>query len=208
LSPVWYTVHVMDRTCQVVIVPGLSDNPRGVAWLTRDWGEQYGLTPHVVRFGWRGQVADFAPRLGRLGDYIDGLVAAGEQVSLLGTSAGASAVLNAFFARREDIRGVVSVCGRLRAGEGVYPTLDQSRNRRLFKPSVLCCEEGIRGLTAADTGKILTISPLFDELVPVSTMTIAGATNRRIVAVEHMMGIYLALSVYARMIVDFLVRDT
>ncbi len=37
-------------------------------------------------------------------------------------------------------------------------------------------------------------------------MTIAGATNRRILAVEHMVGIYLALSVYARLIVDFLAR--
>jgi len=126
--------------------------------------------------------------------------------AFLGTSAGASAVLNAFFARRDDIRSVVSVCGRLRAGDGVYPSLDQSRNRLLFKPSVLCCDEGISRLTPADTAKILTIRPLFDELVPVTTMTIAGATNRRILAVEHMVGIYLALSVYARLIVDFLAR--
>jgi len=78
--------------------------------------------------------------------------------------------------------------------------------RRLFKPSVLCCDEGISTLTPADKAKILTIRPLFDELVPVTTMTIAGATNRRILAVEHMVGIYLALSVYARLIVNFLAR--
>lgn len=206
LPPLWYTVQVRERTHHVVIVPGLSDNPIGVAWLTRDWRAHYGLTPHVVRFGWRGQPDDFAPRLVRLGRYIDGLVATGAQVSLLGTSAGASAVLNAFFARRDDIRSVVSVCGRLRAGDGVYPSLDQSRNRLLFKPSVLRCDEGISRLTPADKAKILTIRPLFDELVPVTTMTIAGATNRRILAVEHMVGIYLALSVYARLIVDFLAR--
>ena len=47
---------------------------------------------------------------------------------------------------------------------------------------------------------------LFDELVPVTTLTIAGATNRRILAVEHMVSIYLALSLYARLIVDFLTR--
>ncbi len=199
-------MQVRERTHHVVIVPGLSDNPLGVAWLTRDWPAHYGLTPLVVRFGWRGQPDDFAPRLARLGRSIDGLVAAGALVSLLGTSAGASAVLNAFFPRRDDIRSVVSVCGRLRAGDGVYPSLDHSRNRRLFKPSVLSCAAGISTLTPADTAKILTIRPLFDELVPVTTMTIAGATNHRILAVEHMVGIYLALSVYARLIVDFLAR--
>jgi len=201
--------HFMRPTVPIQVWAGASyvhSYTTCVAWLTRDWDERYGLTPHVVRFGWRGQVDDFAPRLGRLGDYIDGLVAAGGQVSLLGTSAGASAVLNAFFARRDDIRSVVSVCGRLRAGDGVYPSLDQSRNRHLFKPSVLGCDEGISRLTPADKAKILTIRPLFDELVPVTTMTIAGATNRRILAVEHMVGIYLALSVYARLIVDFLAR--
>ena len=196
----------MDRERHVVIVPGLSDNPAGLRWLTRNWVERYGLIPHIVRFGWYGHVDDFAPRLDRLGEYIDGLLADGKHVSLLGTSAGASAVLNAFFSRRDAIQGVVSVCGRLRAGEGVYPSLDHSRNRRLFKPSVLRCEEGIGGLTSADKGHILTVSPLFDEFVPVATMTIAGATNRRIVAIEHMAGIYLALSVYARIVVDFLAR--
>src|SRR6185369_1356332 len=163
----------------VIIVPGLGDKTEPIKWATRHWNE-YGLEPVVHSIGWRKGEKHFAPKLEKLFLLIDILTQEGNKVSLVGTSAGASAVLNAFLKRKSKIHKVVSVCGRLRKGEenGFRSFEKRSVSSVAFQESVLMFENNEQKLTKKDKKKIMTISAIFDELVPAEKSFIKGATNK------------------------------
>ncbi|PIZ24310.1 hypothetical protein COY48_03680 [Candidatus Collierbacteria bacterium CG_4_10_14_0_8_um_filter_43_86] len=58
----------------------------------------------------------FQPKLEGLLTLIDTLSQQGCHISLVGTSAGGRTVLNAFLRRKNQIRRVINMCGRLRTG--------------------------------------------------------------------------------------------
>src|SRR3989344_2322048 len=108
---------------KVIIIPGLGDDLTKLKWVTKHW-PKYGLEPVLHNIQWRSGDKHFRPKLEKLLNTIDDLAIDGNKISLLGTSAGGSAVVNAFCLRKNKIHKVVNVCGRLRKGSGVYPTLD------------------------------------------------------------------------------------
>lgn len=100
---------------------------------------RYGLEPRVFALNWRND-EDFAPKLTRLLELIDQLAASGNKVSLIGTSAGGSAVLNAFTKRKDVVQRVVNVCGRLRIGPttGMRSFTRMTATSPAFAQSVEC----------------------------------------------------------------------
>jgi dienelactone hydrolase len=102
----------------VIFVPGLGDERlQAQRWLISSW-RLWGVRPHMVQMNWaKGQ--DFEPKLQKLFAKIDELYAKGHKVSLVGASAGAGAVLNAFAARKEKVTGVVCICGKVNNPEGI-----------------------------------------------------------------------------------------
>ena len=192
-------------THEVLIVPGLSDGMSWPSWMVRNWNQKYGLTPSFHTMPWKDSSPHFEPKLQRFLSEIDSLTKKGKRVSLIGTSAGGSAVLNAFTLRQNDIHKVVNICGRLKTGENTHPTLEQAgKNSASFIESVQMFEEAEKSLDYDVRKNILTVRPLYDEIVPISTMAVEGSCDLQIISVEHMLNIAVALTLYSKQITNFL----
>jgi pimeloyl-ACP methyl ester carboxylesterase len=188
----------------VLFVPGLGGESFLFRKAANAWN-RLGFIPIIYDVGWKDGQQYFRPKLEKLLARIDALHASGGIVSLVGTSAGGSAVLNAFTQRSDKIHTVVNICGRLRAGNSVRPTLeDASKKSKSFKESVMMFETNEPTLTKDDRKKILTIRSFFDETVPITTISVRGAHNIQIVSVEHILSIALAMTAYARTIAHYL----
>lgn len=164
----------------------------------------YGVVPHVHRVGWHDEEKSFKPKLKKLVAEINKYLDRGDSVSLVGGSAGGSAVLNALM-EQPKITAVVNLCGRLRKGKNVFPSLDIAAQRSpSFKDSVLTFEGSEPGMTSDLRKKVLNLIPLWDEVVPKVTVSLRGATNKTLPSVEHMLSGFLGLTVFSPMVMGFI----
>lgn len=192
----------MPRTHHVVYVPGLDDSRKGYEFLVNKW-RFYGIVPHVHRVGWSDGEKSFEPKLKKLVSEIDSLIKKGHIVSLVGYSAGGSAVLNAFI-EQPKINAVVNLCGRLRAGENVRPSLEwAARKSSAFKESVLMFEKREPLMRKEQREKVLTLSPIWDEIVPKTTISLPGATNKTLPSIEHTLSGFLGMTVFSPIVIGF-----
>jgi hypothetical protein len=53
-------------------------------------------------------------------------------------------------------------------------------------------------------GKVLTLSPLWDEIVPKSTTSLSGTSNRILPSVEHALTGFLGMTIFSPLIINFL----
>jgi hypothetical protein len=191
----------------ILYVPGLNDQrfPQRslLRYLPRIW-KQFGFDLIVFPIHWAE--GSFLPKLRKLVFHIDRLKKEGYDIYLMGQSAGGSAVLNAFSQRKKSIRKVVNVCGRLRKGKHVFPTLEQAAGKnRAFQESVLLFERLNEGkLMNVDKKKVLTLRPILDEVVPASTVPLQGATNLVLPVIEHSISGIAALTIFSHAIRAFL----
>lgn len=189
----------MSQTHSVIIIPGLGDNSKVIKLLEKAW-KKWNLDIIPYPIGWRDSDISFKPKLERLLKLIDKLYKAGEKISLVGTSAGGSATLNAFVERKDSIHKVVNVCGRLRTGpeSGFRSFILRTKSSPSFADSIKMFERKEKLLNTADKNKIMTIGPLFgDQLVPYSTVPINGAVHKKIFMGEHVLSIATAMTVYS-----------
>ena len=195
----------MGKEHHLIFVPGLGDNTKLLTWAVSRF-QQDGLKPQVHTTPWAGTERTFRPKLDRLVRKIDDIAANGHKITLVGASAGASAVLNAYSERRDKVDSVVNVCGRLRAGTQVFPSLHLASSRHpAFRESVTLFEnENEPTLTDSDRRKVLTIQAAFDESVPKSTTPLESATNIVLPWIEHNIAIYATLLFSRRAINDFI----
>ena len=196
----------MNKEHSVIIVPGLGNDTNKLQWATKHW-RKFGLEPVIHSVGWHNGETEFQPKLERLVSLIDQLTDKGDVVSLVGTSAGGSAVLNAYFERKDTIYRVVSVCGRLYKGAQVGFRSYETRtvSSPAFAQSVQLCETRLASLTEGDKKKIMRVRAMFgDELVPADTAIIKGVYNTQVPTPEHMLSIGAALTVFSKPIIMFL----
>lgn len=204
--PLIHYGQIMLDVHRVIIIPGLGDNTRVLAWVVGYW-KRYGLDPIVYSVGWRDGEESFRPKLKKLVALIDKYAKNGNRVSLVGTSAGGSAALNAFIERKSKIHRVINVCGRLRVGPtaGYRSFKAKTKSSPAFVESVRLCERGIEQLSLPDRRKIMTVRAMFgDELVPPETTIVDGALNIQIPTAEHMFSIGAALTIYSGALIFFL----
>lgn len=189
---------------KIILVPGLGDQSAHLRFITKQW-KKIGIETIVYPVGWRDGET-FTPKLNRLLKFVDGFVKDGHTVSLIGNSAGGSAVLNIFAARKDIIHRVINICGRVRTGttKGFRSFENRTSRSLAFAESIKMAEEAEKSFTAKDRAKIMTIRPLFDELVPDDTLTIQGATNVKIPMIVHSVSIISALTVFSKQIFVFL----
>lgn len=189
-----------------LIVPGLGDVDDMVYYATRFW-RRSGLEPIVHRIGWYEQGVDFSSKLQEIIRRIDHLYAAGNTVSLIGLSAGASAVLNAYLQRKASVKNVVAVCGRLRKGEKgqIYGFYKSTETSMQYRQSVLLFEDNESGLCKCDRRNIMTVHARFgDSHAPLNTAILEYALNRVLPTGGHTVSIALALTVLAKPLLDFI----
>lgn len=189
----------------VIVVPGLGDQKIFHQLLTQSW-RNYGLTVFVHPMMWY-QGKTFRPKLQGIVHLIDSLTKTFTYVSLIGTSAGGSAVLNAFLARKNTVHRVIVICARLRPGQhrGLRSFERRTNKSPAFRQSVLAFSKREHLLTEKDRMKIMTVRARFsDELVPADTAILRGATNITIPTVEHMLTGVFALTLFKKKILAFL----
>ena len=196
----------MIRKHSVIFVPGLSGTTSHIANMTEHW-RNHGLYPIMHPVPWRDRQTDFRLILESLIDHIDECVARGEKVSIVGTSAGGSAALNAFIDRHQTIHKVVLVCARLKVGPttGFRSFASKTATSQSFAESVFRAESMTPNIGENERRRIMTVRSLFgDELVPASTSTIEGARNITVPVPEHMLSIAASLTLFSSPLIQFL----
>jgi pimeloyl-ACP methyl ester carboxylesterase len=181
----------------VVFIPGLGDHARTVRLLTFHW-KLYGLTPVVHAIGWDNEL--FKERFDRLRTRIRGLLHAGNRVSVVGVSAGASAALNAFISMPE-IHRAVALCGCVRYPAGRVRAWESAA----FRDSITLLAENDRKLTERGRANIMALSAAFgDERVANDLSVLPGAKNISLPCGGHAITIGLALTLFSPLLVSFI----
>ncbi len=194
---------------RVIIIPGLGDEVKKISWATNHW-RKHGLEPVVHSIGWHDG-KEFQSKLQTLVEMIDQFIQYGDRVSLVGCSAGGSAVLNAFIKRKDVVNRVINVCGRLRPGKqrGFRSFEKRTASSISFAQSVKLFESREDLLSDQDRQKIMTVRPFFgDELVPENTLVLGGAYNTVIPTIEHVFSIAMALTIFSRPLINFLTHKS
>lgn len=191
----------------LLLVPGLGDNIYQLQWLQNLWKKD-GIQVIIHTAPWKKTEENFQTKLKRLLQHIDTLTQPHTKISLAGASAGGSLVINAFAKRKNKIHKVINVCGRVRKGTNVFPTLKQAaREFSAFAESVVVCEENLKHFSPKDKVKIMTIQPfLYDAIVPMSCIPIKGATNISVSIPFHMFGIAGALTLCRKKLTQFILQ--
>lgn len=185
-----------------IYVPGLGDHrSMGQDKAIADW-QKLGFELTYFPLHW-GDKKDFKPKLQSLLDEIDRLhTETGSQIVLIGSSAGASAILHAYAKRKNSIRSAVCICGKIRnpqtIGEHVY------RNNPAFKQSMQQLPATLGELEPNDRRKIISVHSLYDGRVPVADTYIEGAKELTIHTVGHVFSIGFALSLGKKKIAKFI----
>ncbi len=187
-------------THHVIYVPGLGDHRTRAQRLAPKYWEVFGVKGHCYVMHWRDKEA-FAPKLARLLQLIDELAKGGDKVSLVGTSAGASAVLVAYAARQDKIAGVICICGKINHPETIRP--ERFVENPAFKESLAQLQTILPTLDSAARDRILSIHPLRDDSVPPADTIIPGAHEKLIPTVGHAFSIGMTLIFGAAMMMGF-----
>jgi len=178
---------------KIIVVTGLGDNGIATELATRGWREE-GYEPIVFVPEWEKE-ENIEKKIERLEKLVD----KEKPKVILGISAGASLALNVFVQNKDKVGKMVSVCGRLRFGwsENVISRKLQENTlkTKAFYESVELVETYISKLSEADKKRVLTFSSeLGDELIPIETSQLDGATNIMIPIGGHLLTITAVLT--------------
>ncbi len=185
----------------VVYVFGLSDHrAKGQTLAVQAW-QAYGVRSEVFHMYWH-VATPLAQKMHQLLERIDSLADEGYLVSLVGTSAGASVAVSAYAARPTTIHAVVCICGKLRNPETIHPAT--YRANPAFQESLAQLPSRITALTPEQKGRILSIRPLSDKLVPPHDTIIPGAQSGRLYTVGHAFTIGYGITIYAPFLLRFI----
>jgi pimeloyl-ACP methyl ester carboxylesterase len=186
----------------VIYVPGIGDTKTTFQEIAAKTWRLWGVRPHTFPMRWADKEA-FGPKFDRLLAYIDNLLAKGHDVSLVGASAGASVVLNAF-AARPDIHGVVLIAGKVNRAEAIGGWYE--RNAPAFVESAHQAQHSLASLTEAQRARINSRYGLIDVVVPKKDSVIHGAKNRKVLSIGHVLTITHQLTFGAPLHIRFLKR--
>jgi len=190
----------------VIVIPGLGNNVKKHELVMEGW-KKYGIIPHVFDIKWKTEENGFQPKLDQALRLIDSLTNKNAKISIIGNSAGSSFALNIFGERKQQINKVIINCGRVRDGDWPWFTFGEAtESSPSFKESVLRAQKLEKTLINNDRKKILTLRPLFDEVVPPFTVPIKGATNKIVPSIEHSISIALNMTLFKKQIIDFIFK--
>lgn len=151
----------------------------------------HGVHGHCHEIPWAGPEA-FEPKLQKLLDHIDKYLAKGYKVSLIGASAGASGVLNAYMERRDDISGLAYICAKINDPDTV--SRKTYAKNPAFKTSMEVLQKNLPKLTQADKAKMHSFYSPGDSTVPYEATVISGVAESRLPALRHGRAILYSLS--------------
>jgi hypothetical protein len=170
------------KTLHVIYVPGLGDERVTAQRLVvRAW-QLWGVEAEVCQMHW-SDAEPWEHKLGRLLARIDALVAEGKTPALVGSSAGASAVINAYALRSSQVVGCVLIAAKINNAAAIGEVY--RRENPAFIHSAQACEKSLASLDEAARKRILSRIGLYDGVVPQRDSYIAGARNQTVPTFGH-----------------------
>ncbi len=193
----------MTKPLYLIYVPGLGDqNPKGQRQLISLW-RYWGVEAELFQMNWADQ-EPWPPKLGRLLKRIDDLLASNRNVGLIGASAGAGAVINAYAARKDKVVGCVLIAGKVNR-----PNTIGSSYRHKNPSFVSSAQDSVlalQSLNADHRQRILSRYALADETVYKPDSRISGAKNQMVPSIGHFFTIATQLTLGAPSFIRFLKR--
>jgi pimeloyl-ACP methyl ester carboxylesterase len=187
----------------IVYVPGLGDKHVFGQQLAVSTWRVFGVYGHIHPVLWDDDEA-FTDKLTSLLDEIDGLLAAGHLVSLVGASAGASMVLHAYVARKKQVNGVALICGELAPPDKINPSFYEKNPA--FKGSMELLPTTLAALDYSARKRIISIHPIYDETVDIADTYLENARMYTVISFGHAVTIGFALTIDAYIPLWFLDR--
>ena len=172
----------MSKTLHLIYIPGLGDSDPNGHRKAVGWWAKYGVEAELFRMNWADKES-WAQKFARLLARIDELTKEGKAVGLVGASAGAGAVVNAFAARKDKIIGCVLIAGKVNRPKAIGQGYRQKNPS--FVESAYAVPAALESLTPADRRRILSRYALADETVYKPDSRIQGARNRIVPSIGH-----------------------
>lgn len=189
----------MPKQIAGIYVPGLGDHRSlGQDSAVKAW-QKHGIHLEYHAVGWAGS-EPFVSKLEQLTKRVDQLHAQYGPLALIGSSAGASAVLNAAAERPGKISCVVSICGKILNSDFRHPAFVDNP---AFTQSIKALPASLHLLESAKL-PILSVNSLHDGLIPTKDTVISGASVITMPMIGHPTTIGYAISLGKRRIVKFI----
>jgi predicted peptidase len=186
----------------VIYLPGVGDHKNSpIQTKALEKWRKFGLEPHFQLINWNSSES-FESKLGQIIKIVDELSSQNHTISLVGASAGASMAMNIYSARKGKISAVVLICGKINRPETLGVNY-KTQNPALLD-SVTASAKNAKNLNDQDKAKMLTILPIFDEIVAKSDGVIPGVKNKTLFSVTHGPSIGLALTLYKQIAINFI----
>jgi pimeloyl-ACP methyl ester carboxylesterase len=185
----------------VIYIPGLGDHRTYGQKVGLNIWRLFGLKPTYLALGWANKEGLDA-KLARLDTLVQQKIARGYTVSLVGVSAGASAVL-IYYQNHPEIHKVVLVCGKVNYPENIHPL--RFRHNPDFATSMQLVGSALTAVHRNGLEKnIASFYCVRDTTVPRKDTYIAGAYNRKIWGFSHATAILAGVVFYGRVVATFL----
>lgn len=185
---------MQKHTLHVIYVPGLGDrNPYWQRLAVRLWRFK-GVESELFQMNW-GDKEPWQPKLDRLLKHIDSQTSQGKRVGLVGASAGASAVINAYAARTSQISAVVCLSGKVNYPDTIGPKY--RRNNIAFVESAYACPPNLASMGPVARRRIMSVYALYDGLIPAAGSRVKDGKNVRIFSVGHPTTIAFCITIFA-----------
>jgi predicted alpha/beta hydrolase family esterase len=172
----------MAKKLHIIYVPGLGDRKVVAQQRVVSMWSWWGVEPELFQMNW-GDKEPWSPKFQRLLARIDELVKEGKPVGLVGASAGASAIINAYAAHKNQLVGIVCIAGKINRPQAIANRY--SKNNPAFITSAHDCEQALKTLEPADRRRILSRFAVFDGIVPHVDSRVPGARNRLSPTIGH-----------------------
>lgn len=185
----------------VIYVPGILDDIYHVQTLAAATWSLYGVRGHCHPIPWAGE-EKWEPKFKKLLEKIDHYKAKGHDVSLIGASAGASAVLNAYVERPESIKSLIYICAKINAPETVSKKTYEENPA--FKTSLELLQKSLKKLGPKDKAKMRSLYSPADNVVPYLATVIEGVEEKKLPAFRHGNAIMYSLTFGAKNLMGFL----
>lgn len=176
----------------IIYVPGILDDIGHVqSTLVRTWRLQ-GVRGHTHVMPWLGP-EDYVAKEKKLLTYTDTLLKQGHRVSLMGASAGATAVLNVYHKRQQEIKSVALICPKVNDSTNIgSKILDKNPS---FLTSIQL-EENIQAeLSDRDKKRMVILVSPRDGLVSRADSLISGVPTFQLPPLRHNAAIFYAISI-------------
>lgn len=176
-----------------IIVPGYGDRHDYIEYATKNWQQRYGVDPEVYVFGWSDELGSYEEKWQNFEEKLHN----NAPTAIIGISAGFSVALRGLVQYPELVTAAVSICGP-------HDAKDLSRETLHNKYPLL--EQAFDSFSSDDLplDKIMTLRPLFDEVVSVNAVNINGASNERMATVFHAPSIVWGVAGRGKTITEFI----